>query len=328
MNAKCMSRAAQLCIFFVTAVIAVSAGWSLLACSPPATQIDAEAFIREFQGPLVALCDSQLIPVSCSVVDEGLHSVYTVRCRNRMSSAETCVRITLTRNDRGHVESFSFDRPIRIEGLTVAPRTALPAAVALYAAAHAPLKPNEQADLDIKSARAMINYGNRKYEKAFTRTALRGRTPTAIQNFDQVGQFSFHLSNDTNTLDHVITRADGVVKGKKRNKFKWIATPMKSATGSDMSGMFMATLNKGTMVITYRHKQTNRDGAVLSTDMYTTLHEGMRTNKPFRIPATFGAIRFTIDSECHVATNIPMIVRASRSALTLTKFNIPKRFLD
>jgi len=296
---------------------------SLLACCTMTQNVTT--FVQEYHRGLVALYNPQLDVITCTLTNaSSTRYVCTIQCRDRVSAAAVTLQFTLRCNELGLIESISADHPLALQqDQPVAPGAAIPIEAVMYAVAGTRAAPAESPDLDVKSAKARLSYGKPDFYKASSLAQLRAKCPTTHTTFDSITQFSFSLFASTDSFQYVIKRSAGVISGKKRNKFKYQPSSQYGTTSSPPVGLFMATLNKQMLSLLYRHKQDNRDGLLMQSNMFASIHSGTNTNKPIR-GVGFGSVTFNIDGDQHTSSNVPVMLKISRSALSISKFKLPK----
>jgi hypothetical protein len=308
----------------IIGALSVGVGLSLLACSCTMTQ-NVPIFVQEYHRALAALCDPNLDVLGCTVTNtSSTQYVCTLQCRDRVCAADRTLQFTIRCDAHGLIESISADRALALgEDQAYAPGTPIPIETVMYAAADTQQQMEELMDLQVKSAKAMLSYGNPDFYKAKSLAQLRAKCPTPQTTFDEITQFSFNLTGGTDSFRYVVNRAEGVISGKKRNKFKWTATSMYGTTNSPGVGLFMATLNKNMLSMMYRHKQGNKDGLLMQSNMFDSIHQSSPSNKPIR-GVGFGGVTLFIDGTQHTASNVPMLFKFSRRSLGVSKFRMPK----
>lgn len=284
-------------------------------------------FLQEYQQELAALCGGGQA-VSFYMLTNEAPARYTcvINCSDPASGEQGAIRFALTCSDRGLIETVAFDRGVMLpDGTAVAPNAPVAVETLIHAFVNARASAEPVADLQVQSAKLRISYGNPDYRKAASLGLIRAKTPTAVTSFDDVTTFAFSLSSSTSTFDYVVNRAEGTIKGKKRNRFVWAAPPLSGSNGAATVGAFMAVLKNDMMTMRYSHRQGNDDGSLMPTNFFEMLHEGMRTNKPAR-GVFFGSVIFAIDSDLHTATNVPFKIKATKSAISMRNFKLPRKF--
>lgn len=323
MNHQSFSICKRVLSMLVVGALAVSVGVSLLACCNKTANVTT--FVQEYQRGLVALYNPQLDVIGCAVTNTSAGYVCTIQCRDRVSQAEVALQFTLLCNEIGLIESIRADHPLALgQEQPSAPGAVIPIETVMYAVAGTRAAPAESFDLVVKSAKARLSYAKPDFYKATSLAQLRGKCPTPHATFDEINQFSFSLFASTDSFQYVIQRAAGVISGKKRNKFKYQPSSQYGTTSSPPVGLFMATLKKETLSLLYRHKQDNRDGLLMPSNLFATIHNGASTNKPLR-GVGFGTVVFNIDGDRHTSSNVPVLFKMTRGSLGLGKFKLPKR---
>ena len=324
MSYKRLSICKRIGASLAISALAASVGMSLLACGKLRTA-NVPTFLQEYHRGLVALCDPQLEVVTCALTNESsTRYLCTINCRDRVTAAASTLRFTIFCNELGLIESISADHPLALgEDQPLTPGTAVPIETVMYAVAGTSMAPSESVDLKVKQFKIRLSYGNPDYYKAASLAQMQATCPTEISSFDDVTKFTFGLSQDTDGFSYVVQRAAGVISGKKHNKFKWQSTSMYGTNDSPAVGLFLATLNRDTLSMHYRHKQGNQDGLLMPSNIFISVHESTRTNKPVR-GVGFGAVALNIDSDRHVVTNMPVLFKMTHSALSISKCKPPK----
>ncbi|MCX7005298.1 MAG: hypothetical protein NTV22_18785 [bacterium] len=324
MNRNHLSTCKRVSVMLAVSAIAVIVGVSLLACCNKAANVTT--FVQEYQRGLVALCNPQLDVVRCAVTNTGSAGyACTIQCRDRVTTTAVTLQFTLLCNELGLIESIRADHPLALgQDQPSAPGAVIPIETVMYAVAGTRAPPAESFDLVVKSAKARLSYAKPDFYKAASLAQLRAKCPTTRTTFDEISQFSFSLFASTDSFQYVIKRSAGVISGKKRNKFKYQPSSQYGTTSSPPVGLFLATLNKETLSLLYRHKQDNRDGLLMPSNIFASIHNSTNTNKPVR-GVGFGTVTFNIDGDQHTSSNVPVLLKLTRGSLGISKVKLPKR---
>jgi hypothetical protein len=252
---------------------------------------------------------------------DGAQRAYALSCRQPNSTNLFRAEIEVRCNTAGLIEAVVFDRDLTLPG-GVRVRRNQPVsietvmhAIALDRKAHAV---KAAGDLVVKTLSGKASCSKPDVSGARATRTISGHVPTAFESFAQVIQFSVgaFVPGDTGPVVHTFYMDVLGLKGKDCNAYasKFILTPDHGYKRPIAT--FTAKLKNGEVYFTYKEWTVNPDNIFSASQAKYEESQGiLESSEPVKGAAVFGGVRFAMDNEVHVVSNVPLMVKTSKSGM-------------
>jgi hypothetical protein len=294
-------------------------------CPTNLTLVNAACFMQEYGHELPTL----VVPAARYFGGETLPAVagrprFLLRARLPGNTNVLGMTVIIHHNVLGLIAALSVDQPLSLADGKVHPAGAVvPIELVMRSLTlrrtSMPLPPPPAEDLVIQRSVRKISYGNPNVAKVKTSCLFRGSVPTTLTDFGCINQFVLTplpllTSGD---IAHVLQRMPEGTQGGKHPKYMHLFVYSNVTEKTPPFGLFMASIRNGTLAFVYKFKVDNRNTNIFSVFEFNYIRSLMASNTTSR-SLEFARFHVDVDSSVHTATNVPMMLRVSKTGITLS----------